>query len=323
MIGLGLIGCGAWGINYLKTLSLIPDAEVLYICDLDEITLKKAKLAYPHLNVTTSYRDLLEDEKVRGVIIATPPKAHLSIASDSLNHKKAVLVEKPATLSYVDAKMLVESAQKNNSVLMAGHLMEYHPAIVKLKEYINQGVLGELRYILLERANPGKNRTDVSVLWDLAVHDLSIVRFLVEHEPKWVSAQGESYLHDGIHDLVTITLGFPKDLFVQIHANWMYPVKKRQIIVAGNKMSAVLYDIRENFELLIIAHDGDIIIPKLEETLPLTSQCLHYIECIKHSSEPKTGSRDILWILKVMELVEQSLCSNGVRLNFSYDRWHK
>ncbi len=316
MIGLGLIGCGAWGINYLKTLSLIPQAEVLYICDLDKITLRKVKLAYPHLNVITSYRDLLKDEKVRGVIIATPPKTHLSIASEFLRQKKAVLIEKPATLSYDDAKMLVESAQKNKTVLMAGHLMEYHPVIVKLKEYVSQGVLGELRYILMERDNPGKNRTDVSVLWDLAVHDLSIIRFLVGQEPKWVSAQGESYLLDGIHDLVTITIGFQKELFVQIHANWMYPVRKRQIIVSGHKMSAVIYDAGKNHGLLLISQNGDIIMPKLEETLPLTSQCLHFIECIKQNNEPQTGSRDILWIMKIMDLIEQSLSNIGSRLYF-------
>ncbi|WP_066634998.1 Gfo/Idh/MocA family protein [Desulfolucanica intricata] len=316
MIGIGLIGCGAWGFNYLKTLTTIPEAKIAAICDPNEEILEKVKLFYPHLKVFTDYQDLLENDEVESVIIASPPRTHFPIAANFLMQNKAVLVEKPCTLSYHDTKQLVKLAQKNNTVLMAGHLMEYHPAVVKLQDYINQGALGELRYIILERANLGKIRSDVSVLWDLAVHDLSVVRYLVNQDPQWVSAQGKSYLQEGIHDLITITMGFPNDLFVQIHANWMYPIKKRLTVVAGGRMTAVLDDTKEDFKLQLIPYNGDITMPKLEKTLPLTTQCLHFIDCIKSNTEPKTGARDITWVMRVIDLIEQSLYSNSVRLYF-------
>lgn len=315
MVKIGLLGCGQWGLNYLKTFSSIPGARIIHLCDSNEAILKKITFFYPHVKVTTDYRNLLENEKVDGVIIATPPKFHFTMAAEFLRRKKAVLVEKPATLSYNDAKKLVELAEKNNVALLAGHLMEYHPAVVKLQSYISQGILGGIRYILSERANMGKIRSDVSVLWDLAVHDLSIVRYLVNRDPLWVSAQGESFLQDGLHDLITINMGFSNNLFIQIHANWLYPVKKRHLVVAGDKMMAILDDTKEDYKIQLIPPDGDIILPLLEKTPPLTSQCLHFIECIASHTEPKTGHRDIFWVTRVMELIEQSLASNSARFS--------
>jgi len=313
MIRIGLIGCGQWGLNYLKTFSTISAARITQVCDLNEDILRKIRFLYPHTKTVTDYRYLLESNNVDGVIIATPPKFHFAIAAEFLMRKIAVLLEKPATLSYIDAKKLVELAQTNSVTLMVGHLMEYHPAVVKLHSCISQEMLGELRYILTKRANLGTVRNDVSVLWDLAVHDLSIVRYLVNQEPLWVSAQGESYLQTGIHDLITITMGFSGNLFTQIHANWLYPLKQRQLVVAGDKMMAIMDDAKEDYKVQLIPFEGDHIMPCLEKTPPLTSQCLHFIECIKTHIEPKTGSCDILWVIRVMELIELSLASNSAR----------
>ena len=316
MIGIGLIGCGAWGFNYLKTFAEIPEAKIIYVCDPNEEVLEEVSYIYPHIKATTNYQDLLDDEQVSGAVIATPPNTHFSISANFLMRNKAVLVEKPVTLSYLDTDRLIKLSQKNNSILMAGHLMEYSPAVVKLQDYINQGILGELRYILLERANLGKIRSDVSVLWDLAVHDLSIVRYLVNQEPKWVSAHGESYLQDGIHDIITVNMGFPNNLFVQIHSNWMYPLKRRQIVVSGGRNMAALDDTKDDFKLQLIPYNGDITMPKLERSQPLTVQCKHFIDCIKTGNEPKTGMHDMAWVMKVMDLIEQSLFSNSARLHF-------
>ncbi|ACV62025.1 oxidoreductase domain protein [Desulfofarcimen acetoxidans DSM 771] len=316
MIGIGLIGCGAWGLNYLKTFAEIPEANILHVCDQNENILEELSSNYPQIRTTTNYQDLLDDEQVSGAVIATPPQSHFAIAANFLMRNKAVLVEKPITLSYIDTDRLIKLSQKNNTLLMAGHIMEYHPAVVKLQDYINQGILGELRYILLERANLGKIRSDVSVLWDLAVHDLSIVRYLVNQEPRWVSAHGESYLQDGIHDIVAINMGFANNLFVKLHCNWMYPLKRRQIIVAGGRTMAALDDTRDDFKLQIIPYNGDITMPKLERTPPLTSQCKHFVDCLQTGDEPKTGVRDMAWVMKVMDLIEQSLFSNSARLHF-------
>ncbi|GBF33452.1 dehydrogenases and related proteins [Desulfocucumis palustris] len=320
MIGIGLIGCGAWGVNYLKTLVSIPEIKVLYVCDLKKEILDNVRAIYPYLKLTGDYRDLLNDNNVGGVIIATPPKSHYQLASKFLAGNKAVLVEKPVTHRYREAKELAQLARKNNTILMAGHLMEYHPVVKKLREYISRGMLGELRYILLDRANLGKIRTDVSVLWDLAVHDLSIVRSLINQEPLWVSAQGGNYLQEGIWDLITVTMGFTGNLMVQIHANWMHPVKKRHVAIAGNNMMAFWDDTRDKNKLQIISYNVDIVTPELENTLPLTEQCRHFINCVKTGKEPQTGLQDILWVMRLLDLTEQSLLSHGARLYFRSDR---
>lgn len=314
MTGLGLVGCGNWGFNYLKTLSQIPEAKLLYVCDLHDDNLKKVSTTYPHLKTTKYYQILLEDDSVDGVIIATPPDTHFPIVVDFLERNKAVLVEKPITLSYDNTVNLIAMAQKNNTILMAGHLMEYHPVVVKLHEYISKEIFGKIRYISLDRAGLGKNRMDV--LWDLAVHDLSIISYLINKNPLWVSAQGKSFLQDNIHDLVTITMEFPDDLFVQIHANSIYPQKTRQMVIAGDILVAVLDDTRDNYKLQLIPYDGDIILPKIDTNLPLTLQCKHFINCIQSNVSPKTGSTDILWVMKLVDLIKQSLLGNGSRQYF-------
>lgn len=315
MIGLGLIGCGNWGFNYLNTLNSIPEAKILTVCDLNDDVLKKVKQFHPHLKTTKDCQDLLKDDELSGVIIATPPHTHFPIAVNCLERNKAVLVEKPITLSYSEAAELSTLAQKKNTLLMAGHLMEYHPVVMKLHEYVSQEILGKLRYILLDRTSLARIRSDV--LWDLAVHDVSIVRYLVNKNPVWVAAQGKSFLQDSIHDLITISMEFPDDLYVQIHANSLYPQKKRQTVVAGNKLVAILDDTRDDFKLTLIPYNGDITLPNLEKIPPLTVQCKHFIHCIQSDSVPRTGSGDITWVMKVMDLIEQSLLNNGLRRYFT------
>lgn len=320
MIGLGLIGCGSWGFNYLKTLGSIPEAKILYVCDLKEKVMDNVKLLYPHLRVTNRYQDLLEDDNVRGVIIATPPESHFSLAVKFLAGKKAVLVEKPVTYRFREAEELIQLARENKSILMVGHLMEYHPAVMKLQDCIEKGLLGDLRYVLLERANLGKVRNDVSVLWDLAVHDLSIVRRLVDREPLWVSTQGGCFLRDGFCDMATITIGFSGNLLAQIHVNWLYPVKKRQVAVAGNRMMAFWDNAGGDVKLQFVSYNKARIMAEIDNTPPLTCQCLHFFRCINTKTEPQTGLQDILWVMRVLDLTEQSFFNNGARLYFGHDR---
>lgn len=319
MITIGLVGCGAWGLNYINTLISMPEVKIHYICDIEEESLKRVRSKCPSVRTTGDYRELLKDDSLDGVIIATPPKSHYTIAADFLSQKKALLVEKPFTLSYLEADTLIKLAKRNNTILMAGHLMEYHPVVVKMKDQVNQGLPGKLRYIFLERTSHGKIRNDVSVHWDLSVHDLSIIRYLVNRNPLWISAQGKSYIQQDILDLITVTMEFPDNLFVQIHANWVCPIKKRQAVISGDKMTFVFDDVLNDFKLQLISHDGDITLPKFDSTLPLTNQCKHFVECIKTNSPPITGSGDILWVIKAMELVEQSLLNNGARCCWNGD----
>jgi predicted dehydrogenase len=316
MVRIGLVGCGAWGFNYINTLCSLPAVKVQYICDLKEEVLEKVRKTYPHITTTTDYRKLLHDDYLDGVIIATPPQSHFSIAGDFLLQNKAVLVEKPCTLSYQEADSLVKLAAKNDAILMVGHLMEYHPVVLKLRDFITEGLLGQLRYILLERSSLGKGRNDVSVHWDLAVHDLSMVRYLVQKKPNWISAHGVSYQEQNIYDLVAITMEFPDDLLVQIHANWVSPIKKRETVILGDHMTMVFDDVQDTYKLRLVSHNGGITMPKLEKILPLSNQCLHFVDCMINKSSPRTGSEDILWVMKAIGLVEQSLLNNGAKIDW-------
>lgn len=313
MVKIGLVGCGAWGSNYINTLCSIPDVKVQYICDIKEESLQEVKRIYPNIRTTTDYRELLNDAHLDGVIIATPPHSHFSIAAEFLSKNKAVLVEKPCTFFCHEADTLIKLAEINKIILMVGHLMEYHPVVLKMQGYISQGMLGQLRYILLERTSLGKIRNDVSVHWDLSVHDLSMVRYLVNRNPKWVFAHGVSYLQQNIYDLVTINMEFSDDLLVQIHANCISPIKKRQAEISGDQMTMVFDDVKDTYKLQLISHNGEITMPKFEKKLPLTNQCMHFVDCIKTKSPPRTGAVDILWVMKAMDLVEQSLLNNGTK----------
>ena len=319
MVTIGLVGCGTWGFNYIDAFCSIPEVKLQYICDIQEKSLQKVRENYPNVGTTTDYRELLKDDHLDGVIIATPANSHFSIAIEFLLQNKAVLVEKPCTLSYHDADTLIKLAERNNIILMVGHLMEYHPVVLAMQEHISQGLLGQLRYILLERTSLGKIRNDVSVHWDLTVHDLSMVRYLVNRNPKWVSAHGASYQQENIYDLVIITMEFPGDLFVQIHANCISPIKKRQAVISGDHMTMVFDDVKDIYKLQLISHNGDITMPKLEKKRPLTNQCMHFLDCIKTKSPPRTGSADILWVIKAMELVEQSLLNDGAKLCWDWN----
>lgn len=314
MITIGLVGCGVWGFNYINTLCSIPEVEVQYICDIKEESLERVRKMYPNLRTTTDYRDLLNDKALNGVVIATPPHSHFSIAAEFLTQNKAALVEKPFTLSYHEADTLIKLAERNNTILMVGHLMEYHPVVLKMQDHISRGLLGQLRYLLLERTSLGNAHNDTNVHWDLAVHDLSMVRYLVNKNPDWVSAHGVSYLKPNIYDIVIITMEFPENLFVQTHTSWINPIKKRQAVISGEHMTMVFDDVKDTYKLQLISHNGEITMPKCEKKLPLTNQCMHFVECIKTKSSPRTGSADILWIIKVMDLVEQSLLNNGAKV---------
>lgn len=314
MIRIGLIGCGAWGLNYINTLCSIPAVKLQNVCDLQERSLEKVRENYPDIGTTTNYRELLHADDLDGVIIATPPHSHFSIAAEFLSQNKAVLVEKPCTLSCHEADTLIKLAEQNNTILMVGHLMEYHPVVFKMQDHISQGQLGQLRYILLERTSLGKICNDVSVHWDLTVHDLSMVRYLVNKNPRWVAAHGVSYRQQDIYDLVIITMEFPDDLLVQIQANRISPIKKRHAEFSGDLMTMVFDDVKDSDKLQLISNNGEILMLKINKSLPLTNQCIHFVDCIKSKSPPRTGPADILWVIKVTELVEQSLLNNGAKL---------
>ncbi len=308
-----MIGCGAWGESYLRTLITIPDIKLTYVCDLNQHVLQKVNSLSSQIKVVEDYHALLDDKRLNAVIIATPPPSHYQIAADCLMCGKAVLIEKPMTTNLEDAEKLVRLGEKKGQVLMTGHLMKYHPAVKVLKEYIAQGRFGEIRFLNFERTNFNYYRQDVNVLWDLAVHDLTVLNYLIESDPNWLWAKGNSWRQDLPLGTALVSLGFENGLLAQIHADWHYYKKSRHFAVVGTKMTAV-FDDTEDYEhkLLLIESNSKRCYLQVPCTEPLYLQCSHFIDCVRSNKLPLSAGRNALKIMNMIELTEKSLHNNQV-----------
>jgi len=320
-IGMGLIGAGRWGRNYLRVLTALEEVELRWCCDTDPDRAALVGRLYPRVRYTRSSEEVLKDADVMAVVIATPPATHYPLAKEALSASKHVLVEKPFALSYSQAKELVDMARARGLVLMAGHIMEYHPVVNWVRGYIAAGELGKPRYLHFRRTNYGRSLAGVSVLWDLVVHDLSILRFLLDVEPLMIRAEGVSFLDRGVHDVVGLTLWLPENTLAQVDAMWLHPVGAQTMTVIGEKRTLVFDDLRAGDKLRIYdrgllgklrghrppAYRGDVWIPYIEPREPLQNQCEHFLRCVRRGEEPITGARDILWVMQVAEAAQRSL----------------
>ncbi|HDP70070.1 MAG TPA: Gfo/Idh/MocA family oxidoreductase [Actinobacteria bacterium] len=334
IINIGLIGCGTWGRNYIRNFEHLDDAKMYACCDFSEKNLQHSKRVLSSLKIYQSPEDLIADPEVDAVIVATPAVSHFELAKKCLNNGKHVLVEKPLTLTSKESVTLMELAKKQGKVLMVGHIMEFNPAVVKLKEIIDSKELGNIYYLYLNRTNLGRIREDVNVMWDLAPHDVSIVNYLIGQEPKRVSAKGESYIVEGTEDVVFLLMEFENNILASIHVSWLDPCKLRRTTVIGDKKMAVFDDMEnvdkiriydrgitynpkterefEDFGSFQLSYKyGDILVPQLQLSEPLKNQCTHFVECIKTGSKPRTDGENGLRAVKVLEAAQKSLKNDG------------
>ena len=330
MIQLAIVGLGYWGPNLLRNFDQLRDCEVKVCCDLNDDNLLRIKEQYPHVAITKDYKDLMEDDELEAIVIATSASSHYNLAKEVLMHHKHVFVEKPFVLNLEHATELVHLAEKANRKLMVGHLMEYHPAIEKLKEIIKSRELGEIYYLYSQRVNLGKIRKDENALWSFAPHDISIIMYLLEMEPENVSTRGQSYLQDGIEDVVFVNLQFSTKVIAQIQLSWLDPHKIRKTTIVGSK-KMVVFDDMAGTEMLKIYDKGvtsngqfapfgetlslrfgDISIPYIKMTEPLKLECQHFLDCIKNNQTPRSDGRDGLRVVKVLQAAQESLDKSGV-----------
>ena len=329
MIRLAIVGLGYWGPNLLRNFDQLRDCEVMFSCDLNDANLRRIKEQYPYVQITNDYDALVTNAHLDAIVIATSAVTHYGLAKKALLQNKHVFVEKPLTMNLEHAVELVELASRVDRKLMVGHLMEYHPAIEKLKEIIRSGELGEIYYLYSQRVNLGKIRKDENALWSFAPHDLSIIMYLLEMKPESVSARGQAYLQKGIEDVAFVNLQFPKKIMAQIQLSWLDPHKIRKTTVVGSKKMAV-FDDMEATEMLKIydkgvlnAHFapfgeamslrfGDINIPHIKMTEPLKLECQHFLDCIKDNRTPKSDGHDGLRVVKVLQAAQESLDKSGV-----------
>ncbi|MBO8137434.1 MAG: Gfo/Idh/MocA family oxidoreductase [Desulfotomaculum sp.] len=308
MIGTALIGCGAWGSAYLRTLSAMPEADLLYVCDSNKEVQKKLALAYPQIKVISDYQNLLNDPEVQAVIIATPPGSHYQIAADCLTSGKSILVEKPITTNLDDAKKLVKLAWDTGRVLMPGHLMVYHPAIEIVKDYIERDVFGEIKFMHFQRTNINKYREDVNVLWDLTIHDLYIMFYLLQDVPVRVYARGMKWKEDLPMGVMLVDCEFSDNILVHIHSSWHSTGKKRRLCVVGTELMAEFNGTASvDKNLILVRPDGhteEVYLPKEE---PLYRQCKHFLQCIQQDKQPLSNGVDAVLITDLMEKIDYSL----------------
>ena len=329
-----VIGVGYWGPNYARIFNELETTELYYCCDLEEKNLEKIKNLYPAVKTTKDYKEVVKDSDTNAVAITTPLNTHYEIAKCCLENKKHVLIEKPFTSSIEEGKELMKIAEKNNLVLMVGHVFEYNPGIRELKRIIMEGKLGNLYYISAERVGLGPIRKHASALWDLATHDISIVLYLLGGLPKEVTAEGASYIQKKVDDIVILSLRFTNGVLCNIRASWIAPEKIRKITVVGSKGMAIFDDVNKSEVLKIyereidgsllnstpdyidhqaIINIGDVRIPKIEHSEPLKNQVEHFLECIVENKQPMTDAQDGINVIKVLEAAEKSLKSKSKR----------
>jgi len=328
VVNLAVLGIGYWGPNLLRNFSQIDGVTVAAVCDADTARLAYIHQRYPGPRLIEDYRDVLADPSIDAVVVALPAKLHYKIAMEALEAGKHVFVEKPLALSSEECLQLIHMAEKRDRVLMVGHTFEYNPAVNVLKEEVEKGALGEIRYINSQRLNLGKIRQDVNAMWNLAPHDISIILYILQQEPLAVSARGVSYIQDGIEDVVFIDLVFESGARAHIHVSWLDPVKVRRMTVVGNKKMAVFDDMEENklkiydegidmFGGEVSYRRGDVAVPSIDLREPLNIECSHFIHCITNHEKPRTDGHDGFRVTKVLEAAQESLRQHGKEIRLS------
>lgn len=326
MVNIGVIGCGYWGPNLIRNFNEISDCKVVKVCDLKPGRLKYIGHRYPHIGLTSDYKELLTDSNIDAVCVVTPVSTHYSLAKEALLAGKNVFVEKPLAYSVREAEELVDLARRENKTLMVGQIFEYSPALVKMKEIIQKGEIGELFYLDSLRINLGPPASEVNAIWDLAPHDLSIIFFLTEMEPKEISAFGNSYVRKGLEEMAYISIKFENHVIGHIHVSWLAPCKLRRTQVIGSKKVMVFDDTEsvekvkvfgEGIDTRVNADDfgefqltyraGDVFSPHLDNREPLRIECEHFIECIRTGKRPRTDGISGLRVVKTLEAAQKSL----------------
>ena len=330
MIRIGVIGYGYWGPNLVRNFADCKDAVVRMVCDTRPERLAQVERRYPGVKVTTVPADLCSDPNVDAVVIATPVETHFELALASLRAGKHVLVEKPITASSDDASRLIDEAQARNLVLMVGHTFVYTGAVRKMKELSETGELGEIYYYDSVRINLGLFQKDVNVLWDLAVHDLAIMDYVLRQRPISVSCTGLAHLQGRPENIAYMTMFFEGSLIAHVHVNWLSPVKVRRTLLGGSRRMVMFDDLEgsekvkvydrgisvnpspENvYQMLIGYRTGDMWAPQLAVTEALSVEAAHFVDCIGQSTKPTTDGEAGLRVVRLLEAASESMAARG------------
>jgi len=312
-----VIGSGYWGKNLVRNFAGLGALSV--VCDSHTETLRALAEQYPQCRTVTAYAEVMGDKFIQAVAIATPAETHAAMVREALLCGKDVFVEKPLCLSVDEGLTLVDLARKHGRILMVGHLLWYHPAILKLKELIDTGELGRIQYIYSNRLNLGKIRREENILWSFAPHDISVILGLLGETPNAVTAQGGNYLHEQIADTTVTLLSFPSGVKAHIFVSWLHPFKEQKLIVVGDRKMAVFDDVEKKDKLILYPHSiqwkGQVPIANRAEAQPveigtnepLREECLHFLESVRTRRPPRTGGEEGLRVLSVLQQSQAAL----------------
>lgn len=330
MLTVGVIGCGYWGPNLIRNFVNQERSKVKWVSDLSEDRLNHMVRLYPFLQKTTNYEDIIKDPEVDAVVVATPVSSHFKLAMAALEAGKHVFVEKPLAAKSEESMALTKKAAEKNLVGMVGHTFIYSPAVLKLKELVDSGELGDIHYLRSRRLNLGLFQEDINVVWDLAPHDLSIFNFLMESSPEAVTAVGQGFVRSDIEDVAFMTLFYPGNRLAHVQVSWLDPNKVRELTVVGSK-KMVVYDDNSNLEKIRIYDKGvdvhphydtfgefqlayrfgDIHIPRLKDGEPLKDETGHFLECILDGVECRSSFGHGHSVVSTLELACESMRGNG------------
>ena len=327
-----IIGGGYWGKNLVRNFYNLNALKL--VSDKSETILSGYRDQYQGIETCLALTDVLSSREIQGVVIATPAETHFNIARESLLAGKHVYVEKPLVLREEEGLELIELAQKNGRVLMVGHLLQYHPVFIRLKDLAHSGELGRINYIYSHRLNLGKIRREENILWSFAPHDISMILSLAREEPENLITTGGNYLHQKIADVTTTHLNFPSGLRAHIFVSWLHPFKEQKLVVVGERKMAVFDDTKPwEDKLLLYPHQinwkNNLPVPTMAEAErvdiaqeePLRQECRHFLDCITKNAQPITDGHEGLRVLKILNASQASLNDNGriIKLGFGAD----
>jgi predicted dehydrogenase len=323
-VRVGMVGLGGWGKNLLRNFATLPQSELRWACDADPDARAMYEPANPGVRFTADYRDLLSDPELEAVVLATPVPTHFELARQALDAGKHVLVEKPMTWRAAEARELRDLVRAANRTLMVGHLLRFHPAVDKLRELIDTGELGAVRYVYGNRLNLGVIREDENALWSLGVHDISVVLHLIDSAPVEVWARGEGYVRPAVEDVVFGYIRFASGQIGHLHLSWLDPHKMRKMTVVGSARMAVFDDMEPERKVTVYdkgpviipdgsisTHTGDIHIPQISREEPLRIECRSFLEAVRSGEVARAGVDEGLAVVEVLEAMQTSLERGG------------
>jgi predicted dehydrogenase len=333
MLNVAIVGCGYWGPNLLRNFNILPHCQVKVACDTRKDRLAHMKTLYSDIETTTDFDQVVNDDEIDAVVIATPVRFHYEMARQCLEAGKHTFIEKPMASSVEECINLIKLADSKDLLIFIGHTFIYSPPVRKVKELIKNDALGDIQYISARRLNLGLFQTDINVTWDLAPHDLSIILYVMGKPPLSVNCQGKAHVNPEVEDVTSMTLNFDNGGFATVQSSWLDPNKIREMTFVGSKRMLVYNDLESNEKLKIYDkrveappfydtfaefhysyHYGDMYSPYLKQYEPLKMECQHFLDCLRTGAKPESSGYEGLRVIQILEAASESLKQDGANV---------